>query len=308
MTKKKSKSPSRDMTQPKVSAGEAIRLLQASLEKDPSATDKPDKLEPTKIKRLVSLFQPRELIGRMLEDEQHLSSLERAIGKPPNHRMLDPLLVWWCGEGWMMIDGHHRLEAYRRAGVKEPVPIEIFEGSIQDALLESVARNSKDKMPMRLADKVNRAWRMVCLTEKSIKQIAGACQVGTTTISNMRKAKKDLMEAKEYSEVKLADKQWVHAKMEAQGGEPAVAPDMEEVRRKKAVRIAQAINKAVGRIAIGRDPEVFAEAIKFMDDQAPKQLMDSEAWKADWDQMLDLKEFRSSFERGFAEVDPEDIW
>ena len=83
---------------------------------------------------------------------------------------------------------------------------------------------------------------------------------------------------------------------------------MAKGRRKKAVRIAQAINKAVGRIAIGRDPEVFAEAIKFMDDQAPKQLMDSEAWKADWDQMLDLKEFRSSFERGFAEVDPEDIW
>lgn len=26
---------------------------------------------------------------------------------------LDPLLVWWSGERWVVMDGHHRLAAYR---------------------------------------------------------------------------------------------------------------------------------------------------------------------------------------------------
>lgn len=307
MIKKKTKGPIRDITQPSLPASRAMSILVKSLEQQPFAHDQPKEVEPNKIKRMVSLFQPRELIGRLLEDEQHLNALERAVGKPPNHRMLDPMLVWWCGEGWMVLDGHHRLEAYKRAGVKAPVPVEIFEGSIEDALLESAARNSKDKMPMRQADKVNRAWRMVCITTKSIKQIADACQVGTTTISNMRKVKKLLLEPKSGSEADLADMQWVYAKNKAQGGGRSEAPDLDEIRRQKAVRMAQALNKAVGRVTIGRDPEVFAEAIKVMDDRAPQQLMDSEAWKADWDQMLDLKEFRGSFEQELSSSDPE-LW
>ncbi len=113
----------------------------------------------------------------------------------------DPLTVWWSGTGWYVIDGHHRLEAFRKVQVDYPklkienVPVTVFVGTLYEAIAQSVALNSKDKLPMRKADKLERAWKLVCLDDGMTKtHIHNATTISERTVATMRKKRADLIE------------------------------------------------------------------------------------------------------------------
>jgi ParB-like chromosome segregation protein Spo0J len=72
----------------------------------------------------------------------------RTTGRP-----FDPLLAFPAGDKFFVIDGHHRLAAYEAADWNEPVPVEVFRGSLEDARLATLRSNSKDKLAMRREEK-----------------------------------------------------------------------------------------------------------------------------------------------------------
>jgi hypothetical protein len=77
------------------------------------------------------VFQWRMPSENIVAKEDHIFDLANALsdrGKP-----LDPILVFPVGERYYVVDGHHRINAYHSAKWKNPIPIEVFNGSFQDA-------------------------------------------------------------------------------------------------------------------------------------------------------------------------------
>ena len=134
-----------------------------------------------------SLLQPRGL-NDVSSSEEHIKVLVKAIENNKPSHTLDPITVWWSGSCYRVIDGHHRLEAYKRVVnnkiIKIPlIPVQLFEGSLKQAILESTRLNSKDKLAMTSDDKFERAWRLVCLENYTIKETAIVCGIGGATVS-----------------------------------------------------------------------------------------------------------------------------
>lgn len=169
----------------------AFQMLVQELEsgKEPPF-DNPDELPIELINTAQSVLQPRGL-NDISASEEHIKVLVKAIEQNKPSHTLDPIIVWWSGSYYRVIDGHHRLEAYQQ--VKKAgnikllnIPVQIFMGSLKDALLESTKLNSKNKLAMTEDDKFDRAWKLVCLGDYTIKDAADCCGISHPTVSRMR--------------------------------------------------------------------------------------------------------------------------
>jgi hypothetical protein len=181
------------MFEPHSNTTKALARLRSEIASGRPTPSHPEALKTSEIKREVSVFQPRQLAGNLIEDERHTANLVEAIGNPAKANSLDRILVWWGGENWYVIDGHHRLLAYRNAGIELPVPVKVFEGTLEDAMTQTAIENSKDKLPMTRTDKGNMAWRLtVHCPSKSKREVMAACGVSHGNVADMRRALKAL--------------------------------------------------------------------------------------------------------------------
>lgn len=284
-----------NLLEPKLDLAEGLERLRASLAEHGGTPPHP---LPTHLKRnqiasMVAVFQPRTLEGRLAEDEVHLKELSAAIGDPANPKQLDPVTVWWGGDRWYVIDGHHRLIAYQRVGVSSGIPVVVFEGSLEDAMLRSAALNSKNQLPMRQDDKLNYAWRLVLTTDLSKQKIVEACAVSNGTVGNMRKAKETLLNERQLTLEELYDKTWKQAQMDAKGITLEPLEDPLDAARKRGERYARSLCKAIGDRS-HRDPEGFAWALVILDDRLPGSLMQTEAWSEHFENTV--RDLRDEFE------------
>ena len=237
----------------------------------------PQTLDRKEISRLISVFQPRQLEGRLAEDEAHIRTLVQAVGTPERPKYLDPVTVWWGGDRWYVIDGHHRLVAYKRAGINSRIPVTVFEGNVDEAMAQSAAANSKDRLIMRQDDKMNFAWRLTLVSDLSKQQVVDACSVSYGSVGNMRKVKSVLLENGAHTIEELLNTPWKDAQSEAVGLERDENFSPEDAVKKRAVRYREAIYRALGSQPF-TDPEAFALALADLDSRFPERLMQSQAW------------------------------
>ena len=92
-------------------------------------------------------------------NDRHVADLRRALR---NGGELDPVLVFAAGRWFYLIDGHHRLQAYRRED-KRDIPVEAFEGTPEEAVLAARKANSRAKLSMTNLERQNAAWQLVLL-------------------------------------------------------------------------------------------------------------------------------------------------
>ncbi len=157
--------------------------------------ENPTRLPIDEIAMAHSVFQPRSFEGNAADGAAHTSTLASALRGKPDH-FLDPIVVWWSGERWRVIDGHHRHVAYvqttrdpKRPLTIGPVPVTVFTGTLTQARVEAIRLNSKDKLPMTRADKLDQAWRLVAhgkVNQMSKSEIAAVTTVAERTVANMR--------------------------------------------------------------------------------------------------------------------------
>ena len=147
--------------------------------------DRPDRLPIDDIIECPEAFNVRG------EDpaEHHLTELKRALERMTD---LDPVLILPCGNSFVLIDGHHRLEAYRRDEERTDIPVRYFEGSVENAVLEAARINAKAVLPLNNQQRQNLAWRLVLTKRYSKAQLVEAAAVSYGQISNMRKVMKAL--------------------------------------------------------------------------------------------------------------------
>lgn len=134
------------------------------------------------------IFQPRNLAHRRWEKERHIDILTTVVRQQGT---LDHITVFPVAGFRIVVDGHCRLAAYKRARFRDTqkVPVRHLSGSLSEALAVSASANSKDKLPLTLEEKTEHAWRLVCFSEKrqcySLRQIAAISGVSKSTVQNM---------------------------------------------------------------------------------------------------------------------------
>ena len=188
---------------------------------------KPKQLSPVtlairELQECPSLFQPRHQSllwpGRSNEHVKEMFRSLRSTGKP-----LEAIKVVWFGSKWFVVDGHHRLEAYKLVKWKSPVPVKavaLREGKdaglrIREAELISIASNVRDKLPMSALDKADTAWRMTFFhPDLSKAQVSGATTLSTSLVAYMRRAKGVLVTCDKFTNEEIGNWRWLRARHE----------------------------------------------------------------------------------------------
>ena len=150
----------------------------------------PSTLPLTEIEVLDTVFQHRS--NSEWTSELHIKALLKGLrntsGKP-----FDPVTVMWGGDRWVLVDGHHRVRAYLEYGFDAPVPVQVFQGTLEEAFGEALRANVHDKLSMSSKEKTNAAWRLVIGTDLSINATAQLSLASKATVKNMRKIRDALL-------------------------------------------------------------------------------------------------------------------
>ncbi|WP_164759736.1 MULTISPECIES: ParB N-terminal domain-containing protein [unclassified Mesorhizobium] len=265
-----------------ISTPEALRLIRQAIKVNgpmppaplPTYLDLKGPVGPSRVTSMTSVFQPRELDGRKLEGERHIETLMSAIGSPSNPVYLDPLVVWWGGDRWFVIDGHHRRHAYLRAGVHKAIPVEVFEGTLEEALAFAVEANSKDRLPMTLAEKLDRAWFLTVTTDLSRDRIRRSCSIADGTVKNMRKVR-DALGKTGASQEYLMSLSWQDARAELQGLAPK--EPQPNWRSKLVADYERRLRKTFGS-QLFKNVDILADALVVLDKRFPEWLLEAPAF------------------------------
>ena len=198
----------------------------------------------------------------------HIKELSKA---PQQGKDLTPITIWWDGKGWVCIDGHHRIEAYRVAGKWDAtVPVEVYEGSIDNAVARAALGNTRDKLPMGSREKTETAWRLVIGTALSKSAIASASGASERTVATMRVVRDKLLKANPDQDLSLLT--WNIARLQADGKE-ADEVNWETRIEEEAQAFAALLGKHFG--PRGRERrEAFVRALEIYDTQLPGFLVE----------------------------------
>ena len=244
MSRKNKKNP--------MSGFQELKVLRETGRPQPSPL--PTFLDLKSIKVREEVFQHRR--PHKADSARHV----RGLAEVAKTRDLDPLTVWWDGKKWTVIDGHHRINAYVRAGKgHHAVPVEVYEGTPEEALGRAAEANTKDKLQMSSSEKSTAAWRLVVLTQGSSKaQQAQYAGVSERLIAMMRKARATLLSNGEHHLEALSEMAWNEARRHAMGAPDDWSPEEEEVRVEK---MTTALRKALGATA-DLQPDIFMRAVE----------------------------------------------
>lgn len=246
---------------------EAFSDLEATFAGGKPAPEAPTVLKLTSIKLLPAVFQHRNPADH--SSQRHIRELTEAVRA---HGDLAPVTVWWSGKAWACLDGHHRIEAYRRAGRWQgEIPVTAFQGSPSEALALAAQANTQDKLPMTKQEKTRAGWRLVCMGGGLSKATqARAAGVSERLIADMR-ATRLRLESKGLTPEEIAGMTWMEAKNRDAGREGE--PWTEEQAEQRAQEMATAIRKALGSTA-ERQPHVFARAVAIYSTELARGLED----------------------------------
>ncbi|MFP1632911.1 ParB/RepB/Spo0J family partition protein [Zhengella sp. ZM62] len=223
-----------------------------------------------KVRTMPTVFQPRmEAVS-----EKHVGDLRSALR---NLDDLTPILVLPVDDHVVVIDGHHRLEAYQMEG-REEIPVEFFGGTVQDALLRSGSANSCVTLPLTLEQRVNFAWRLVVLRDPqrqppwlfSRRDIVRSASVSQGTVAAMRRTANSLGEdADEITTWRAAQE----ALARQEPGKP-FQPFGEEELEERAQEIADRLARSLGTQR-AQHHEIMARGLtKFLGRNTPQVIME----------------------------------
>lgn len=154
--------------------------------------------------------KPKEFSARQTAlNPAHVADLAKRLG---DGRPLDPLDVWRSGKKLVLVDGFHRLAAYKAAKWPGPVPVRVHAGSRLVAWRLAVEENAKPRQELSPAERADWAWKITRevanalarktagvaregddeIADTSRPMLAAMTGVSERTIGNMRKAAKML--------------------------------------------------------------------------------------------------------------------
>lgn len=227
-------------------------------------SDSPTHLALDEIHQSQALFQPRydSIVYAPGRSEAHVAQLARVAQNGSN---LDPLKVAAFGNDWYLVDGHHRLQAYEKAGWAKPICVQVLHSDLTGsdridwAVRESSHDNKKNRLSMSDTDKMDAAWASVAREdEASISRTAELFGISKRSVATMR----SIAQALRAEEVSLAlIHSWASAKNEKRrltddGDRDGGDFDHEAKRRRLAARNLK------GAMQMNLPPRLLAEVLE----------------------------------------------
>jgi hypothetical protein len=144
-------------------------------------------LKPNDVKAIPEIFQPREFtFGLRDTDKTHVTALKQEI--TIHGELHPPLVIKLKRDGWVVVEGHHRIEAYKAAGKgDQEIKCDWFYGTVRDAADAGLERNNIIKLNVKQPDRSEEAWKRVQLNWGSKQQIAKQCSVSPSLVAEMRR-------------------------------------------------------------------------------------------------------------------------
>lgn len=233
----------------------------------------PTTLSVRRIKTNEDIFQHRNVKDWI--SEPHIEKLTKILNGCPLAQ-LDPITVFWIGNAWCCIDGHHRLAAYRKTSMPREVPVQVFDGTLQEAIIRSLESNSKDKLQMTSQEKSDSAWRLtVCFPSMPKSALSAASGVCERTIAYMRETRATLKQLNFKGE--LSELSWQAARLKAKGislNEDSLDDHIE----RRAQALADRLTRHFGG-HLNQDPSILARALSICNGSLPRRL--TSAWVQD---------------------------
>ena len=234
----------------------------------PEPEQKPTHLPLDSIDTCETVFQHRS--GYLAASNAHLESLKKAL-QVGTCKFFDPITVYWIDGSWYCIDGHHRLQAYRDQKVADPIPVNVYSGTLDKAIGKALLSNSRDKLAMSQAEKSNAAWRLVIGTELSKSSISKSASVSERTVARMRCIRNDLIE--NHPEQPLDALDWKHADALAKGKNLSDKFDLDSWKEEVAQKLANTLSRHCGK-ELSKSPEITARALEIYDQRLLPQMIE----------------------------------
>jgi len=261
-------------------------LERAIREGQPAPEEAPKTLPLEAIREYHEVFQPRGPAG--YASKAHIKDLAKV---PKAGHTLDPVTVFWIGKGWAVIDGHHRLAAYRAAVWRKPVPVAVFRGPLDNAMGYAGKANSGEKLPMSSSEKKALAWKLTTCTDLSKEKVRLASGMSDGFMSNMRRIYRTLIEGMRMDAGEVAQLTWFEAQKKVSGDEAGNEEiDFEARDEKEAQEWADKLLRTIGKRG-QQKPEVLARALEIYDIRLPVSLR--EYWDTERGPVEVLEEFEN---------------
>jgi hypothetical protein len=213
-----------------------------------------------KLSVLPEVFQQREALYSLSRSEEHIAELRRRIRSGTG---MDPLTIWWSGQRWLVIEGHHRFEAYGLAAqdggmnvAKQMVPVQVFSGTLVDAKEKAGEDNSKARLGLSKAERNQQAWKLYATgEERSPSKIESRTKISRQNVYRMKKAYATLIEHGHDP----ASMPWPEARHLSKGepDEDGRSADYEKRRDEIVQRLFSALHKEFGKTWL-RQSDAFA--------------------------------------------------
>ncbi|MCK1345928.1 ParB/RepB/Spo0J family partition protein [Bradyrhizobium sp. CW11] len=269
---------------------EELRVESDAAAQQPSQGQQRRSVPRTSLYLAENVFQWR---GGAKEDryerDKHIHALATALKNQTTP--FDRLTVWPVADRFYVLDGHHRLAAYDTVGWTKAIPVEVFEGTLDEAMLRAIAGNIRDKLRMTPRQKSEAAWR---ITKENIGKLNAEGVAETTGISrrqafHMKRTWKELNGRSDFSEdqlEKLPGITWWQARDLKKGGDGIVAEDWDAETwiDEKATALAELMRKKNVEHALMENPEITAMALRRMNWNLPEMLI--EEWAGDYRELI----------------------
>lgn len=209
------------------------------------------------------VFQTRQFHYTKARSVQHVKGLTSQLR---TKKRLAPIWVWKAGGRFIVLDGHHRLAAYKAvAAMKKAgkplthIPVKVFDGSKQAAYDWAVSQNVEDKENMNYDDKMEAGWRRVVVGVDSRKEIAEKSGISQRTASTMRESRKRAQELHPLVDFRT----WTWVKVKALLKRQELPEELEARERKQVAAYVQGLT--VMKAAPVRKARLIARAMRQYD-------------------------------------------
>lgn len=219
----------------------------------------------------VFQFRHIEVDGRHVDD---------LAGVLKSGNDLDPLTLWRdpVSQGLVVVDGHHRVAAYKQVGWPKKVPAVVYSCPLEEARLLALEENGKTRLPLTNEERMDAAWSLVCLdcpaySKRTIVEHTG---VSDGTVANMRRTHKELLGPERDG---VLPNHWWEALAMLKGTEMReyTDEDRQAMIDAKAAQLDDKIGKALGHMASHQIEAACAVVAKRLGRQGLRMLFDLHA-------------------------------
>ncbi|MAS46164.1 MAG: hypothetical protein CL557_01975 [Alphaproteobacteria bacterium] len=250
-----------------------LQKEQSERPEPPEAVGYPEKLKLSQIQVLPHVFQVRDLPDGEDVDKYFLEAVEKRLRSTGE---LDALTIWWGGEGFYLVDGHHRYRAYEKVyGPDTEVAVRCLPSSETNPRGRATEENSKLKLPLRREELSNIAWQDVCIfSDLSARELESLTVRKKSQLSTMQNVRDELLSnGRKLNEI--SGWSWGKALGIYRGVEASLDDSYDD--DKLAFEFKDRLIKEFSD-KLSTNPEAFAKAIRLYNSQLPLRLVDSEDW------------------------------